>query len=194
MGQIVLKNIEMTLDPESIEAAIKTVNDLKEQLADGLAELARTITEDRGKGIAQMFIAQFPAIDTGNLHDSITGVYNKTEHTGTLSTDVEYAVLVEYGTGIVGAGNPHPGIGDPDWINPNGTTVKGETYADYDSRGHGEAGWWYPSDKGWRMADDGQMLAWTKGMPARPFMYLTMRELEAQAEHDGGRIIAQYIP
>jgi hypothetical protein len=194
MAEIILKTIEITLDEQSIKRAIKTVENLKKYLAEGLSELARTITEDRGKGIAQMYIAQFPAVDSGALSDSIHGVYNKSNHEGSISTDVEYAVLVEYGTGIVGAQNPHPGIGDGDWINVDSVSIGNKTYSSYDQEGHGEAGWWYPSENGWYEASTGALLAWTKGSPARPFMYMTMKELEMQAEHDGGRIIAQYIP
>ena len=169
MGRFVLKNIEMTLDPSSIQDAINIVNDLESDLADALAELARILTEDRGKRIAQMYIAQFPAVDTGALHDSITGEYIKALHSGTISTNVYYAAFVEYGTGIVGADNSHPDSGG--WA--------------YDVNNHGDAGWWYQVDGGWRH---------TRGMPARPFMYNTLRELEAEAESEGGRIIAQYIP
>lgn len=195
MGQIVLANIEMTLDPGSIQRAIDMVNDIKERLGTGLSELARMLTEDLGKNVARMYIGQFPAIDSGALHDSITGEYVDANHTGTISTGVEYAVLVEYGTGIVGAGNPHPGIGDPDWQNVNGVSIGNKTYSSYDQEGHGEAGWWYPSERGWyQPKDGGPRMAWTKGMPSRPFMYYTLRELERHAEMEGGRFIAQYVP
>lgn len=169
MGEIVLKNIEMTLNRDSIQSAINMIHDLQGNLADALAELARILTEDRGKRIAQMYIAQFPAIDTGALHDSINGEYIKSAHYGVVATGVMYAAFVEFGTGIVGEENPYPG--DAGWA--------------YDVNGHGEAGWYYYSDSGWHHI---------RGMPARPFMYNTLRELEAEAEAEGGRIIAQYIP
>ena len=182
MARILLKHIDMTLDPESISAALKTVKDLQGWLSDALAELARYLTEERGKKIAQMYIAQFPAVDTGALHDSIVGKYDTKAHSGTLSTNVEYAAYVEFGTGIVGADNPHP--------NPDGW--------EYDVHGHGNSGWYYPSEKGGWIPKEGtykgQRMAWTKGQPARPFMYSTMLELEEIAKQEGGRIIAQYIP
>lgn len=179
MGQFVLMNIDMTLDDDSIQKAIDTIIDLKEKLAYGLSELARMLTEERGVRIAQMYIGQFPAVDTGALHDSITGTYNDGAHEGVIYTDVYYAAYVEYGTGIVGEENPHPSSNS--WT--------------YDIHSHGESGWWYPSEKGWIQAKDGgPMLAWTKGMPSRPFMYYTLRELEEEAEREGGRIIAKYIP
>ena len=180
MGQFVLMNIDMTLDDDSIQKAIDTITDLKDKLASGLVELARMLTEERGVRIAQMYIGQFPAVDTGALHDSIAGVYNEGAHEGIITTGVMYAAYVEFGTGIVGADNPHPEASG-NW--------------DYDINHHGNDGWWYPSSKGWYQPENGgQPLAWTKGMPSRPFMYNTLRELEEEAEREGGRIVAKYIP
>ena len=182
MARILLKHIDMTLDPESISAALKTVEDLQGWLSDALAELARYLTEERGKKIAQMYIEQVPAIDTGDLYKSIEGKYDTKGHSGTLSANVEYAAYVEYGTGIIGGSNAHP--------EPNGWN--------YDVHHHGIEGWYYPSEKGtWIPKEgkyEGQRMAWTNGMPARPFMYNTMLELEEIAKQEGGRIIAQYIP
>lgn len=183
---IQLKNITMTLDPESIERAIQEVEELRDNLTNALSELARYVTEEKGPGIAKMYIAQFPAVDTGFLHDSITGEYHKGQHSGTIYAGAYYAAFVEYGTGIIGADNPHP---EPqEW--------------EYDTNGHGMAGWFYPvsdnpQSKAWHpdgRKAAGVKLAWTRGMPARPFMYNTLRELEAEVEREGGRIIAEYIP
>lgn len=76
----------------------------------------------------------------------------------------EYAQYVEYGTGIVGSENPHP--------KPDGWS--------YDVNNHGEAGWWYPTDgsdgnPSKYETKSGDMLAHTRGMPSRPFMYDTWR-------------------
>lgn len=182
MSKFVLMNIDMTLDPQSIQEAIKRVNFLKEKLATGLQELARMLTEDRGPRIAQMYIAQFPAVDTGALHDSMFGEYDSGTHTGHVKANVPYAVYVEFGTGIVGEDNPHP--------------QKEELGIEYPAaEKYGMAGWWYPSEDGWYTPKDSTVkLAWTMGMPARPFMYNTLRELELEAEREGGQIIAKYIP
>ena len=61
---------------------------------------------------------------------------------------------MEYGTGVRGKNSPHPKPPEG-WI--------------YDVNEHGEEGWWY-------MGDDGE-LHWTRGMPSRPFMYDTAKEL-----------------
>lgn len=59
----------------------------------------------------------------------------------------DYAVYVEYGTGIVGEMSPHP----HPW--------------EYDINGHGEEGWVFKSDDGnWYR---------TKGQMSHPFMYNT---------------------
>lgn len=186
MGQFVLMNIEMTLDPHSIQHAIDTVDDLKGKLSDALAEYARLLTEEIGVKTAQMFIAQFPAVDTGELHNSIYGLYDISAHTGTITAGAYYAAFVEYGTGIVGAKNPHP--------EPQGWA--------YDVNNHGDGGWLYPAKNGpesnaW--SPDGRKAAgvalrWTRGMPARPFMYNTLRELENVVEREGGSVIARYVP
>lgn len=74
----------------------------------------------------------------------------------------DYAVYVEYGTGIVGSANPHPSPSIA-WA--------------YDVNGHGESGWWYPTTSAdpnpYKSTKDGQLYGWTKGQASRPFMYKT---------------------
>jgi hypothetical protein len=67
--------------------------------------------------------------------------------------DSEYAGYVEYGTGIVGASNPHP--------NPS----EWEDFMGYDVNGHG--------DEGWKYIDANGKLRWTAGQPSRPIVYKT---------------------
>lgn len=199
MGEFILKRIEMTLDDASFERAIKEIRDLENVLSEAVWKLIEHLTE-QGVEIARINIASMGAVDTSVLFESMTGWYDSGAHIGHIYTDLDYAVLVEYGTGIVGEGSPHPGLGDGDWNNPDSVEVKGNTYSVYDQNEHGEKGWWYPSPTGWYTPKDGVTneeglsLAWTKGMPSRPFMYNTMKELEQYVEENGGRIIASYIP
>ena len=91
-----------------------------------------------------------------------------------------YATFVEYGTGIVGADSPHPQPSRNGWV--------------YDINEHGEEGWWYPSRESdpnptKYLSKSGQWMAWTKGMPSRPFMYMTWRWTSSRAT----QIISKHI-
>lgn len=167
---ILLKNIDMTLDPASIEKAIQAIKDFRNQLQFAMTHLIETLTE-KGVEIAKAELIMFwnPAYDSGALSESLqAAMLNDKE--GIITTGVMYAIFVEYGTGAVGAVQPHP--------EPNGYQ--------YDTNGHGLDGWVYRGSDG--------KFHWTAGMAARPFMYNTLRDLEAEAEAIGGRVIAEYIP
>ena len=91
----------------------------------------------------------------------------------------EYAIYVEYGTGIVGARESHPNPMAQGWV--------------YDVNNHGEKGWMYPTT-----ADDpnpqkkmfnGQLYGWTRGMASRPFMYEAWRWAKASANSIIGKSI-----
>ena len=84
------------------------------------------------------------------------------------------AVLLEFGTGIVGERQPHQ--------------VAAEFGYKYDINAHGDAGWFYPTtltDRNPRkyVTKKGDVLAWTKGMPSRPFMYNTSVYLLSEAPY-----------
>lgn len=75
-----------------------------------------------------------------------------------ITNNVDHALFVEFGTGVRGEQSPHP----RPW--------------NYDVNGHGEQGWWYPTDNSdpnpiKRYGAGGSVWAWTAGMPSRPFMY-----------------------
>lgn len=78
----------------------------------------------------------------------------------------DYAMYVEFGTGIYGEQSPHP--------NPS---AFGEAW-EYDINDHGKRGWWYPTTEDdpnpyKSYSPDGQIFAWTAGSQAKPFMYNT---------------------
>lgn len=74
------------------------------------------------------------------------------EGTGfTITVGADYGIYVEYGTGIVGASNPHP----HPWAYDTHQTPEA----------HKNGGWFYKGDDGRRH--------WTAGQPSKPFMYLT---------------------
>lgn len=182
---IVLKNIDMTLDRASIAHAIAAITDFRNQLSSAMTHLIETLTE-KGAEIAKAELIMFtsggsdvssgtnanPAYSSGALSDSIQGAMLN-DKDGVITTGVVYAIFVEYGTGIKGAGSPHP--------------LKGELGIEYPAAmKYGVDGWVY-------RGDDGQFHR-TAGMPSRPFMYNTLRDLQAEAEAIGGKVIAEYIP
>lgn len=175
---IALKQINMTLDRSSIANALREVKLFESQLKPAMQCLIEYLTE-KGVEIARAELIFFdePAYDTGALSDSVE--YEVMEDkavisagnglTNAMGVPTNYAVFVEYGTGIYGA----------------------------DVNDHGAEGWWYPAPWGWWTPKtgkySGQPMAHTFGMPARPFMYNTLRDLEDEVQANGGRIIAEYI-
>ena len=171
-----LKSITMTLDPESIENAIMEIEDAKAQLTECMEELIKYLIA-RGQEIARVNVVSMDAVFTGELAASgIHGIYFNSERCGVVYTDKWYAIYVEFGTGIVGKNSgSHPMAGAFGW--------------QHDVNGHGANGWWYPAEWGYwipkKGTHAGQTMAWTAGMPVRPFMYNTLRELEEIAEREG---------
>lgn len=183
---IVLKTIHMTLDPDSIANALAEVERFEKLLKPAMTHLIDRLAA-KGVEVARaelLFLGESPIYRTGALSESIK--YESEEGKASITAgeglDTEYgsyAMFVEYGTGIVGANNKLPQAED-------------EGYS-YDVHHHGDKGWWYIAPWGTYEADDGNKLAWTKGMAPRPFMHHTLLDLEAEAERNGARIIAEYI-
>lgn len=160
------KTIDIDLTPASIRKAIREINAFEKKLEDCCNELIQVLSA-QGAVIAKMNVMHMNAVYTGRLEESIQAVFFQDERMGVIFTDVPYAIYVEYGTGIVGEAQPHPEAGAVEW--------------EYDSHGHGESGWWYYGD-----FDGVKQLRWTKGMISRPFMYETLRWLEANAPSFAG--------
>ena len=143
-----MRTITFSLNKASIDNAIREVEQYKKDLIAACNELVERLTRE-GETVAKMSVLSYPAVDTGELLGSITGVYDPSRHVGIIKADTYYAIYVEYGTGVRGGNNPHP-AGDGSYRN---------------------SGWYYYN------AREGKV-KWTLGMPSRPFMYSTMRELE----------------
>ena len=182
MSTKILQSIDMELTPASIGRAIREVRRIQEELRRTMAELVQILMRE-GIEVARMQIVSLGAFDTGELEGSIAGYYVPAWRTGWIYAGAPYAVFVEYGTGIVGANAPHPGLDDNDWNTPI-VTANGKTYAGYDSQGHDWDGWVYRSDK------DGKF-HWTAGYVSRPFMYNTLRWLEEAAPERASELFAQ---
>lgn len=144
------------LSARSFRQLAKDIREYRKSLTDKCEEFAYRIAEE-GVAIAQLKILGFDAVMTGELLDSMNleaGDIVSNGATYYIYTDCDWAAFVEFGTGIVGIENPHPETGLANWK--------------YDVNDHGDAGWWYFNDGEWN---------WTKGMPSRPFMYETGKEL-----------------
>lgn len=150
------KVIQMGLNTTDINRAIKEVRKYKQEVINKTKSLVAELT-DNGVEIARVQLAQMGAEYTGQLSASMVGYFSPTTGVGIIRAGAWYAVFVEFGTGVVGAGSPHP---DP-------------TGWQYDANGHGDKGWVYfnENDQKWH---------WTKGMKSRPFMYNTARALEGE--------------
>lgn len=183
MSRTVLRTINMTLDKKSIEDAIKAVRQFREDLRTAMDKLVKDLAK-KGCDVARANILLCDAIETGRLMDSVRYDPNVTEGLARIMVTSEYAIYVEYGTGIVGRDAPHPGRDDPDWNNPPYPSYNGNTYTDYDSQGHGTAGWVYPK---------GTQLRWTMGIESRPFLYNTLWDLVDIAQEQGITIIAKQL-
>lgn len=150
------KVIEFSLDPGSLERAAQEVRKYAMELDEKVEALIRKLAE-RGAMVAKVQLAALDAVYTGELLSSIEGVYSEKDNVGIVRAGAPYAIFVEYGTGVIGAGSPHP--------NPDGWQ--------YDANGHGDEGWVYLNER------DGKY-HWTRGYQSRPFMYNTARELERE--------------
>lgn len=168
------------LSVPSIDKAIRELREFQDLVRKATEELVRVLTE-RGKEAAQLEILRLGAFDTGQLVDTMTGVFDSGSRTGIIATHAYYAVFVEYGTGVIGESESYTGTF---WPGP--VTVKGKTYTRYDTNHHGDAGWLYISDR------DGR-LHWTRGRESSPFMYNTYRQLQQMANSVANEVFNRRI-
>lgn len=137
---------------DDVEKAVGEILRFRADLLGKMNDLVRTLTE-QGVQIAKLQVSALNISYTGNLANSIEGVFDPASGVGIIKAGAPYAVYVEYGTGIIGKNNPHPT----------------EPWA-YDVSQHGYRGWNFK-------ARDGEWYR-TRGQPSRPFMYYTSVELE----------------
>ena len=165
------KTISFSLGEKSINQAIRDIEKYREDFIRKCNELIKQLT-DHGYEFAKMEVLRLGAFDTGNLADSIQGYFDSESRVGFVFTGMGawYAMYVEYGTGVVGATEPHPASGDHGWV--------------YDANHHGENGWVYFNDR------EGKVMR-TKGQPSHPFMYNTFRELQRKAQEIAATVFNQ---
>ena len=151
-----MKKICIGLSESEFEKAAREVEKYKKEVVKKTRLLAQRLAE-KGVEIAKIKIMQFPAVDTGELLESMQAQAGDVIENGgewIVFTDCPHAAFVEFGTGVTGSRNPHPDTSLVGWR--------------YDVNEHGDAGWFYFKDGEWH---------WTKGMISRPFMYETGRDL-----------------
>ena len=160
------KTISMNcLSQSSIQNAIKQLRAYQDSLTYKCQMVAQKLAE-KGVEIARVQIADLDAVFTSELLSSIHSEYEGITKGGgawAVVAGTDHALMVEFGTGIVGKQSPYPGE-LPDgvtWNYASGKTIRQLAYGRY--------GWFYPGDDGnWYF---------TEGMPSRPFMYYTSMQL-----------------
>lgn len=158
-----MKRITVRLSAGGVREAVRELAEYQAALYARAQELVRQLAE---QGAAIALVEAGSIRMTGALQSGIHSEYGG--DTGFVKCTCGYAAFVEFGTGVVGSRNPHPEPAILGWS--------------YDVNGHGDLGWWYPSGEGdtnptrYQLAD-GSFIAWTKGMPSRPFMYNTAQKL-----------------
>jgi len=139
---------------KSISDAISLVQKKQDEIEGGHSKTVEQLTQ-----IGYEYMMTIVKVESGELADSITWEYDAETKTGRIKVGSDYAIFVEYGTGIVGASNPHPEPA-PGWT--------------YDVNEHGEKGWTYFDEKQNRYR-------WTKGQPASAFVYRTKEYMKSLA-------------
>ena len=150
----------------NVDEAIRQLDEYEKKVQQNIAEFLVKLLE-AGVDIARGKIIELDAIDSGELHSSIKYTLYKEGEKGLLFTDCQHACFVEFGTGIVGANDPHPTL---PW--------------EYDTNGHGDDGWYYYDDVQGRVR-------FTKGMPSRPFLFETAQEMERRAVEIAREVFSQ---
>lgn len=147
---------KITVSLGNIGDAISQIEEYEKKVQQNIKDFMTKLLED-GVEIAKAKIMELGAIDSGELQGSLAYTLYKEGNQGIIFTDCLHAAYVEFGTGIRGSASPHPTL---PW--------------EYDVNGHGEDGWYYYD------AEQGRV-RFTKGMPSRPFMYETSKDLERRA-------------
>ena len=157
------------LSERDLKQMLRTMKSTKRKVSAATEKLVRELLSE---GIGYMI--KIVPEDTQYTMMSITSSYDPETGVGKILVGSEYAIYLEYGTGVVGARNPHP---DPDgWR--------------YDVNGHGDSGWWYPIESeerakhleslGVRISQNkktGRWYGFTRGLPGSAFIYNTAKHL-----------------
>lgn len=146
----------LNIDLDNIQIGIteleKYSEEIDQALEDALAEIASKIEKRIQSELSGYGLGGSTITNDINIEFYDDGI--------SISINNDHWLFVEYGTGIKGESSPHP---NPlEW--------------EYDTNAHGVKGWWYPTTESdpnrvKRVGADGNLYAWTQGMPSRPFFY-----------------------
>ena len=162
-----VKRIKFGLSTASVQRAIAEVNAYKKWTQAKCDALALELSK-RGTFLVRMKIAELRAVDTGALISAVS--YPKQVSPGIyrISLRVDngkgknYALFVEYGTGIEGFREPHPQASEMGWDYATGKHIHDTADGKY-------VGWTYPKKDG--------TFGFTEGQESRPFWHDSAKEL-----------------
>ena len=148
-----------------IDDAIRQLEDYEKKVQQNIKDFVQKLL-DTGVEIAKATIYELDAVDTLKLYNSVKEpVLYKDGSGGVIFTDSPYAAFVEFGTGVANNGS----VGSSN--HPLGVQL-GMTIGTYgEGKGANPDGWYYYDNEQGR-------LRYTQGMPSRPFMYSTAKEME----------------
>lgn len=161
-----MKNIEIRLDPKSVEKAIKELQAYKKEVEQKARLLVQRLT-DYGAEIARIKIVDMGAVYSGELLSGVNGYFSPLLNAGFVKVTSDHVAFVEFGTGVVGQQSPHTNgeyLSKASWGYATGQKI----FTTKD----GKVGWIYPTDDGG--------FRFTEGMKSRPFMYQTALELQRE--------------
>ena len=150
-----MSKYKLRLNDQSIDQLLSDLKAYREKVKKAPESMVHKLTE-QGVSFAKQNAAYMNIYDSGDLVNGIDSEY-KGKAEAVVASTAEHSAFCEFGTGVVGAGDSHPNP-PPGWK--------------YDSNNHGEDGWWYYNKDGERR--------WTKGMPARPYMYDTAKMMRKE--------------
>ena len=154
-----MSRYQVNLSASELEKLITELKTNLKDLKDKNQEFVRKMTE-RGHQIVQEQIVEkgkINALSTGELFNSVVSVYDASANVGMVEVTAPHAAFVEFGTGVVGKGSPHPEAMQNGW--------------NYDYNNRGSEGWLYFNP------NDGKLHR-TAGQPASPFFYDARKQLE----------------
>ncbi len=161
-----MKTINVTLDPKSIDKAIKELKRYQKDIEKKTKRLVIKLT-DYGAKVVRVKIVSMGAVYSGELLSGVDGYYSPLLNAGFVRVTNDHVAFVEFGTGVVGQKSPHKNgeyLSKAAWqyaVGPKIITTK-----------DGRVGWIYPTkDGGFRF---------TEGMKARPFMYETALQIQRE--------------